>query len=281
MALHILTDSACDIDLSQQEKLHFTILPLKVFFGDTCYIEGENLTKEQFYTMLAASSELPKTAQINPLDFEEVIRPWVEAGDEILILPLSKELSGTYQSAILAKESFPDAAIYVVDTLNVTFGQALLVQAALDMREQGMKAKEIFEAITALVPRVRLYAVIDDLKYLRLGGRLSSASAVVGTLLGIKPLIALQDGKVVSIAKARGQKAGYQMIVEKVREDGIDGDYPVYFGHSNAPEMMKELAELMNSSVSLPDVYESDIGPVVGTHAGPGCTGIAFIAKAK
>lgn len=279
MALRILTDSACDMDLAQQEALDLNILPIKVFFGEKVYVEGENLSKEQFYSMLAAATELPKTAQITPLDFEETLRPWVEAGDEVVILPLSRELSGTYQSALLAKDVFPQAPIYVVDTLNVTFGQALLVQAALQMREQGMNGADIFQAITALVPRIRLYAVIDDLKYLRLGGRLSSAGAVVGSLLGIKPLISIEAGKVVSIAKARGQKAGYQMILERVQKDGVDQAYPVYFGHSNAPGMMAELAEVIRSSSALPPAYESAIGPVVGTHAGPGCTGIAFVAK--
>ena len=197
----------------------------------------------------------------------------------MLILPLSRELSGTYQSALLAREAFPEASIYVVDTLNVTLGQRLLVHAALQMREQGMRAAEIFQAVTALVPRVRLYAIIDDLKYLRLGGRLSSAGAMVGTLLGIKPLISMEAGKVVSMAKARGQKAGFQMIVERVREDGVDGDYPVYFGHSNASGRMAELSQFIRSACTLPKVYESAIGPVVGTYAGPGCTGIAFIAE--
>ena len=279
MALRILTDSACDIDLSLQDSLDLKILPLKVFFGEKSFVEGENLTKDAFYRMLAVSPELPKTAQINPTDFEEVLRPWVEAGDEVLILPLSRELSGTYQSALLAREAFPDAPIYVVDTLAVTFGQALLVRAALEMRDRGLRAEDIFKAVTALVPRVRLYAVIDDLKYLRLGGRLSSAGAVMGTLLGIKPLVHIEEGKVVSLAKARGHKAGSQMILERVREEGVDQDYPVYFGHSNAPAMMEELAELIRSACALPQTYESAIGPVVGTHAGPGCTGIAFIAK--
>ena len=108
------------------------------------------------------------------------------------------------------------------------------------------------------------------------GYALSSAGAVMGTLLGIKPLVHIEEGKVVSLAKARGQKAGYQMILERVREEGVDQDYPVYFGHSNAPAMMEELAELIRSACALPQTYESAIGPVVGTHAGPGCAGFAY-----
>lgn len=279
MALRIITDSSCDIDLSRQEELDVTILPLRVMFGDDCYVEGVNLTKEEFYTMLSQTEELPKTAQITPAEFEDTFRPLVEAGDEILVLPISKELSGTHQAALIAKEAFPGAPIYVVDTQNVTFGLGLLVLEALDMRNKGMHAAEIYDAITALVPRVRLYAVIGDLKYLKLGGRLSSAGAVMGTLLGIKPLIAIEGGKVISIAKARGQKAGFQMIRERVEADGIDFSHYVTYGNSNARPMMEELMAVMNDCVHTDRLMTGDIGPVVGTHAGPGCAGIAFIKK--
>lgn len=279
MALRIFTDSSCDIDLSRQEELDLTILPLRVIFGDTCYVEGENLTRDQFYAMLEQAEELPKTAQYTPMEFEDLFRPLVEAGDEILVLPISKEMSGTYQAALLAREAFPDAPIYVVDTLNVTFALGLLVMEALALRDQGLDAAGIYDAVTALVPRVRLYAVIGDLKYLKMGGRLSSAGAVVGTLLGIKPLIAIEDGKVISIAKARGQKAGFQMIRERVEADGIDFSHIVAYGHSNARPMLEELMETMKGCADTERLFIGDIGPVVGTHAGPGCAGIAFIKK--
>ena len=279
MALRIFTDSSSDIDVNRQKELDITILPLRVFFGDTCYVEGENLTKEEFYTMLAQADELPKTAQFTPMEFEELFRPLVEAGDEILVLPISKELSGTHQAALLAKEAFPDAPIYVVDTQNVTFGLGLLVYEALNLRDRGLHAADIYDAITALVPRVRLYAVIDDLKYLKMGGRLSSAGAMVGTLLGIKPIVSIEGGKVVSVAKARGQKAGFQTIRELVEADGIDFDYRVAYGHSNARPLMDELMKVMQGCADTDHLLFGDIGPVVGTHAGPGCAGIAFIKK--
>lgn len=278
MALHIVTDSSCDIELSRQEELGLTIWPLRVIFGDECYIEGENLTREEFYEKLAQSESLPKTAQMTPLEFEEKFRPWVEAGDEILFLPISTHMSGTYQCALLARETYPEAPIYIVDTRNVTLALGLLVTEALELRNKGMGAREIYDAITALVPRVRLYAVIDDLKYLKMGGRLSSAGAVVGTLLGIKPIIAIEDGKVINAAKARGQKQGFQIISEKAAADGIDLSHRVVYGHSNAVPMMEELIQVMSEKWDFPMIDRCSIGPVVGTHAGPGCAGVAFIA---
>ena len=153
----------------------------------------------------------------------------------MVVLPISKHMSGTYNSALMAKEQFPDAKIYVVDTLNTSFGLGLLVDMAVRFRDQGMGAKEIAERIDSIKEKVRLYAVIGDLKYLKMGGRLSSAGAAVGTLLGIKPIVCIRDGKVIGIDKARGMKAGYQTVLSYAEKDGIDTDYPVYFGHSDFP----------------------------------------------
>ena len=278
MAVRIVTDGSCDIDPSLQAERGIRILPLRVFFGEQAYVEGENLTREEFYEKLAEARELPKTAQITPVEFEDVFRPIVEAGDGVVVLPISRELSGTYQSALIAKEAFPGADIYVVDTQAVTFSLALLVERAAELRDQGKSAAEIARQIEALVPRVRLYAVIDDLKYLRMGGRLSTAGAVVGSLLGIKPIIALQGGKVVNIGKTRGLKAAYDDLSDRAVREMEEGQ-PLYFGHSHAPDREAELEEALRSRIPLPERRLMAIGSVVGTHAGPGCTGLAFVAK--
>ncbi len=278
MALRILTDSSCDLELGEQEALRITILPIRVYFGEEVYTEGENLTKPAFYSMLAAADTLPKTAQITPAEFEDAFRPLVEAGDEILLLPISRELSGTYQSALLAKEAFPGASIHVVDTLTTTFGLSLLIRQAVALRDQGMTGEEAARELTALVPRLRLFAVVDDLKYLKMGGRLSSAGAVVGSLLNIKPLISIAGGKVVSIAKARGLKAAFRQIADLVAAEGVDAAYPAAYGHSNDPAIMEELRAVIDEAGFGP-VFTVDIGPVVGTHIGPGCTGFAFVKK--
>lgn len=278
MSVRIITDSSSDLPFSYQEKWGITILPLRVRFGEEEFVDGRDLTAEQFYARLAQAKELPKTAQITPAEFEEAIRPFAQAGDAIVILPISRELSGTAASARIAREQFPDAEIYVVDTLAVTFGLALLVEIAIRMRDSGLSAKEIASSLEKLKERVRLYAVIDDLKYLRMGGRLSAAGAVMGSLLGIKPIVAIQERKVCSIDKVRGLKAGYQAILDRVKADGVDSSYPSYFGHSNVPDAMWELRGLIEPQVAM-DISEScAIGPIVGTHAGPGCVGVAFIA---
>ena len=280
MAVRIIADGSCDLSAEECSRLDIIKIPLQVFFGDECFVEGENMTTEEFYARLSSSDLLPKTAQISPGRFEEVYAPLVEAGDEIVVLPISKELSGTYHSACMAREAFPEACIYVADTQNVTFPLGLLVYEACRMRDEGLSGQEIHRRIeTDLAPRLRLYAVIDDLKYLRLGGRLSSAGAAVGTLLGIKPLVTIEGGKVINIHKARGQKAAMTWIAERLKEEYGGGS--LYLGHSDAPEKMAELEQVIGDFLDSKDVRRAEIGSVVGTHAGPGCAGVAFFAKSR
>lgn len=278
MSVIIITDSACDIDLKERRRLRVETIGIRVFFGEDAYLEGENMTAAQFYGMLAEAAELPKTAQITPLEFEERIRPHIDAGDDVVVLPLSKELSGTYGNAVAAAAQFPKGRVHVVDTKQVTFGLALMVQEAADMRDAGAGAGEIARAMEALSGHIRLYAVVDDLKYLRMGGRLSSAGAVVGTLLGVKPIISIEEGKVVCVQKVRGLKAGYASILERVRNEA-DLARRMCIGHSDAPALADELAASAGDLLEGVSVYRSSIGPVVGTHAGPGCAGISFISK--
>lgn len=164
-----------------------------------------------------------------------------------------------------------------MDTKQVTFGLALMVQEAADMRDAGPEPGRSPGDGGSVGPH-RLYAVVDDLKYLRMGGRLSSAGAVVGTLLGVKPIISIEEGKVVCVQKVRGLKAGYASILERVRNEA-DPNRRMCIGHSDAPALADELAASAGDLLEGVSVYRSSIGPVVGTHAGPGCAGISFIAK--
>lgn len=281
MSVQLIVDGTCDISSEERERLGLECVPLRVFFGDDEYVEGRNMTAQQFYTMLAASPQLPKTAQITPAEFENAFRPFVDAGDEIVVLPISRELSGTYNSAIIASRTFPDASIYVIDTLNVTFAQALLIYEAAAMRDRGLNGAEIAARLSTLIPKARLLAVIDDLKYLKLGGRLSAAGAVAGTLLGIKPIVTIEGGKVVNIHKVRGQRAAYEYIAECASKE-IRRDSVVHFAHSNDRQKMQELIAVVSERITSfqPEkIRQFDIGPVVGTYAGPGCTGIAYFQR--
>ena len=276
MAIRIITDSSCDLKCSTE--LGIDIIPMIVTFGQEEYLDGRDMDATRFYELLRQTEELPKTTQLTPHQFEEIIRPYVEAGDSVIVMPISSELSGTYVNACIAANDFPESAVAVIDTLATTFSLGLLVRIAAKMRDDGVPFEELVNKINDIKSRIKLFAVVGDLKYLRMGGRLSSAGAVVGSILGVKPIITLKDGKVHNIDKVRGMRAGYQCVIEHTKKHEIDIEYPVTFGHSDLPEAMQELMTAA-ADLEYKDVYTSNIGPIVGTHTGPGATGIAFVAK--
>ncbi len=275
----IVTDSSCDLSLKRCEELGVEMLPITVNFGDESFRANIDLTTEEFYEKLAAAQELPKTAQIPPNQFQEIFKPYQESGDDVVCLFISSKMSGTLQSARVAKNILGAENILLPDTLNVTFALRLLVEEAVKMRDAGMTGKEIVEKIEELIPRIRLFAMIEDLKYLKMGGRLSATSALVASILGICPIITLKDGLVEVVGKARGKKAAFAAIRKFVEKEPISGDYCVTVGNANVPENCKAFLESMEDLLKKREVYVSSIGSIVGTHTGPGAVGLAYIKK--
>ena len=275
----ILTDSSCDISLERCAELGVELLPITVNFGDQSYRANLDITTEEFYDKLAAAQELPKTAQITPAQFEKIFKPYQESGDDVVCLFISSKMSGTLQSARVAKNILGAENILLPDTLNVTFALGLLVEEAVKMRDVGMTGAEIVEKIEELIPRIRLFAMIEDLKYLKMGGRLSATSALVASILGICPIITLKDGLVEVVGKARGKKAAFAAIRKWVEKEPISSDYCVTMGHANVPENCKALQEFLGDLLKKREVHVCSIGSIVGTHTGPGAVGLAYIKK--
>lgn len=279
--IRIFTDSTCDLSAEQADALGVTVIPLTVYFGEDAYLDGVDITPAQFYEKLAACGDsLPTTSQINPVRFVELFSEALEQGDDVVAILLSSELSGTYQSAVLAKEMLDRDRVHVVDSRLVTVPLGLLVSEAAHLRDTGLSAAELAEQVTALSKRVRLLAVLDTLKYLKLGGRISAATAAVGGVLGITPLVSLKDGLVVSVGKCRGRKAGLKWIREQLEQVPADLSLGVAFGHSGCPEAMEACMEAFpDLRDGAPRVLCGVIGSVVGTHIGPGATGIVYFTK--
>ncbi len=277
MAIRIITDSTSDIPLENQKALGIDIVSLSVIFGDKKYADGVDLKKEQFYEMLSKSSVLPSTSQVNPDGFFDLFKNYTDAKDDVLLIVISSKLSGTYQSAVIAKDMVGADNIYLVDSTTTTFGLALLVYEAIALRNKGVCAKDIYARIMSLRDKIKFYAVVNTLKYLKMGGRLSSSAAIIGEVLSIKPLVSVTGGEVKNIGKERGQKAAFAWILNKIQEDPPSKEYPICFGHSNAPQMMKEFTDYLCGYVDLTPNHICEIGGVIGTHAGPGCVGIAYI----
>ena len=275
--VQIITDSTCDMDKKRLEELGVRVVPLTVNFGEKSYIDGVELSIEEFYEKLAHTQELPTTSQVNPADFENVFKEYIKNGDDIVGLFISSKLSGTYQSAVIARESIAPQHIHLVDTLTVSFGLNLMVEIAVKLRDQGCGAKMIADTIRKLSKKNRLIASVDTLKYLKMGGRLSATSAFVGSVLGISPIVTLTDGKVAVLGKARGQKGAFRFMLDYMQKHGRCPEYPVSFGHSNSKDALEKCMGFFAPYLNDAEVFTGNIGCVVGTHAGPGAVGIAYI----
>lgn len=278
--IRILTDSTSDLSPARAAELGVEILPLTVLFGEESFQDGVEITNEAFYARLEKADALPTTAQIPPETFIQTFERLTKSGDQVLAILISSAMSGTYQSAMIARGIVDESKIAVVDARTVTFGMGLLVEAACQLRDQELSLAELRAQVEELAGRVRLLAVVDTLKYLKMGGRISGATAVVGGLLGISPIITIEDGLVVSVGKCRGRKAGFQFIRKWMEEkEAMDPALPVAFGHSNAPGALADCMAYFAAETRGMTVRPSDIGAVVGTHAGPGATGIAYFVR--
>jgi DegV family protein with EDD domain len=277
LSIKIITDSTSDIPLEDQKSLGIDIVSLNVIFDDKKYTDCVDLKKKEFYEMLSKAEHLPTTSQVNPDGFQDLFKSYIDAGDDIIGIFISSKLSGTYQSACIVQQALSSDRIYVVDSKSATFGLALLVYEAIRQRDKGVPAKEIYDSLMTLRDKIEFYAVVDTLKYLKMGGRLSSSAAILGGMLNIKPLVSIIDGEVKSPDKARGQNAAFAIIAEKIKERLPDKSYPIVFGHSNDPNLMGGFIKYISGSSNVSPDYVCEIGCVIGTHAGPGCVGLAYV----
>ena len=276
--IRILTDSTTDLT-DRAEELGIDVLPLTVHFGEETYRDGVDLTNDQFYEKLSQAETLPKTAQINPEGFVDLFRRYVDAGDEVIGIFIASELSGTCQSANIAREMVSPEHIYVVDSRSVTSGAILLVLEALRLRDAGKSAAEIHAAVLALAARLRLYICTSTLKYLKMGGRISPEAAEQGTLLGVSPIVSIKEGVVSAAGKARGQKAAYQWMISQMDAHVPDNAYPFVFCNSANESGMRQFMAAVGERYDLTGAQTNVLGAVVGTHVGPGAVGVAYVER--
>lgn len=274
--IRILTDSGSDMPAPYPENL--TVLPLSIHFGKEEYLDGVTLDYQTFYQKLTSSKTLPKTSLVPPGDFAEAFDRAEENGETVIAVILSSRLSGTYQSAVLAAQG--RERVYVVDSLNATLGQQILVRYALSLAEQGMAAQEIVAELERVKSHARLMGMPDTLEYLRKGGRISGTVAFVGEALAIKPVLALQEGVIVMLGKARGSRNGNNYLIKEVEKaNGVDFSKPFAVGYSGLDD--KALQRYIQDSRQLwegktESLPITTVGPTIGTHLGPGAVIVAF-----
>lgn len=276
----IITDSASDI--SQNNNKGVTVLPMTITFGEENYEDGVSLTPDSFYMKLIESSALPKTSQVSPYAFGQAYENALKSADYVIVITLSSKLSGTYQSACIAADDY-DGRVFVIDSENVTVGEQILIDYALSLIDKGIEVNTIVSQLNTMKKRIRLVALLDTLEYLKKGGRISSGAAFLGNVLSIKPVIAIVDGEVSFLGKARGSKQGNNFLIQQVDTyGGIDYSLPVLLGYTGCSTVLmdkyiKDSSSLWEGRIPVPDTIQ--VGATIGTHIGPGGIAVAFFSK--
>ena len=282
MSVKIICDSAGDISLEQAKEWGVTVLPLKTIWEGKEYLDGVTMEPHKFYERLIETDELPTTSQVTPYEFQEAFKQVIEEKNTAVCLTVSSKLSGTYQSALIANEEV-DYQIELVDTLNVTLGEHILVKRAVELRDQGKSAKEIAQILNEEKNKVRVIALLDTLEYLKKGGRVSGTAAFAGSVLNIKPVVGVVDGQVEVLGKARGSKNGNNKLMEQISlSGGVDFEKPFVLGYSGLSDDLLQKYIVDSSHIYEEKAKELPIVPIgssIGTHAGPGAIGVAFFCK--
>lgn len=278
MSVKIIIDSTTDA--VPQVRSRCTVVPLCVRFGDKEYIDGVTIDHVTFYEKLMQSAQLPTTSQPTPDAFSKAYEEALADHDEVLVLTLSSALSGTYQSATIAATDYP-GKVWVVDTRNIAIGSGILTELALDLADQGKKASEIAEIIENERSKVRFFAMVDTLEYLKKGGRISKTVAFAGELLSMKPLICIDDGEIKMAGKARGVKQANSQLNKLFCQAGeIDTDKPVLLGYTGLSDIpVKKYAEESDGLWETSQDRICHIGCTIGTHGGPGAYAAACFIK--
>ena len=281
MSVRIISDSGCDISQAYAKKLGVKIIPLVFRFGEEEYLDGVNMSSEEFYRRMEEEEELPKTSQISPYRYSEAFEEAMKDGSDVVYLSISSGVSGSIQSAILAAKEF-DGKVRVFDSRHFNISQRVLVEYAKRLADEGKSADEIVALLEEALKKVRIIAVFATLENLKKGGRISSAEAFVGEMLSIKPMITITDGKVEVLSKVRGMKKGYKAMREYIeKEGGIDLSMPYAFAYSgtdstNIDGFIRECGDLYEGKT---DIEISYVGATVGTYSGAGAIATAYFVK--
>lgn len=276
----VVTDSTADIPESVRRELDIEMVPLKVHLAGETFLDGVTLKPQEFYERLAAANELSTTSQPSPNEFVEAYRKVAgEEKQDIISIHLSAAMSGTYQSAVLAKSMLEDDYnIEVIDSKKASFANGMIVIAVAEAAKAGKTLEECRAIAERYVKELNVYFMVDTLKYLQKGGRIGKASALIGSLLNIKPILKLDaDGEVAPDEKVRGKKKALARIYDKMQQYAEGEPVSVGLLHANAADEIASIESAVREKLNISRLQVAELGPVIGTHAGPGTIGLAII----
>ena len=276
----IYSDSTCDLSKQLIDKHDIKIMPLYVTFDQDMYKDGIDINSETLYEKVQQYGKLPKTSAASVGDFITLFEQELEQGNDVVFFTIGSTLSSTYQNACIARENCDASRIVVIDSLNLSSAIGLQVLKACKYRDMGMNINQIQDELLSITPKVRAQFAIESLEYLHKGGRCSGASRLFGTLLQIKPVIAVTDGKLDVDAKTRGKKKALEYMLSKVldNKDNVDTDY-IMITHSYADDEAKELQARLKEELPNANVEITPAGCVISSHCGKGTIGILYIEK--
>ena len=277
--LKIATDSCSNFTIAEARELGIELIPLTIVFGTESYLDEVEISKEEFYRRLVSEKKLPKTSQPSPQYFDDLFTKARKNNDDVLLVTLSARLSGTYETAVQAKKRIGYDRVCVYDSELVGECMKYLVSEAIRYRESPLA--EIKEKLDELKKRIRVYAVIDTLEYLHRGGRLSRSVAMIGALLNIKPVATMKDGAVSVVGRQRGVMKACAYIRDLVNEDGIDENYPVFYGYALDNTSCRMLIGKISAHPELDAERAKNLSPVIGCHIGPNCAYIMYVKKGE
>lgn len=277
--IKIITDTTCDLPKGLIEKYNIKSLPITIDIDGNSYKDGIDISTSEFYSKIKDTDTLPKTAQINPLVFEETFKEELDKGNKIICITISSKLSGTYNSAHIAKNSLGSDDIHIIDSKGASMTYGLVVLEVVKMINLGLDIHTIIEKTNDFINRQKSIVFINSLEMLKKGGRLSPSSIFIGSLLNIKPIIEFKDGELVATNKVRGRKKAFKHLADFIKNHNIDESVDIYVTHSNDTESCTEMIKLLNSNGIHNNIKVAEIGPAVGTHLGEGAIAIFFAEK--
>ncbi len=282
-SIKVITDSLSDIPKELVEQLNITVLPLTVRFGKDEFKDGVDITNKEFYQRLETSDDIiPATAQVPPSEFKKAYQDAIQSGYEyIIVINGSSKVSGTHQSAIIAKQEFEKENIYVIDSESLSYGCGMIVVEIAKMIIDNKAIDEILARANEMIKGSEHIFSVDTLKYLHRNGRLSTSKMALGNLLNLKPILGIIDGKVEPIDKVRGSKKQIKRMIEISKERGLVKGARIALGHASDLEKLQELRNEIVKEIKPIEIVEAEIGPTIGTHTGPGTIAIFFTAKEK
>lgn len=277
MTIKIVTDSTAYLPEAMVRQHDIRVVPLCVHFGDKVFKEGVELSIEGFYTRLREAPELPSTSQPSAGEFHVVFKELADQGHQILVMTISSKLSGTWNSAMAAKEMLPEADITVFDSLSTSIGLHLMIEAALEALENGAGLEEVLALVEGIRDKIHVLFVVDTLEYLAKGGRIGNAKAFLGTLLKVKPILVLKDGAIEPLEQVRSKRKAEIRLLDLI-EESLDGGAPqarVGVTHALVPQEAQAVSQELMDRLGCQEPVMAEVGPVIGTHTGPGVVGVA------